>query len=156
LISAGTGSDNSVFFDASASGNDVFFTTQDGLVSEDKDGVSDMYDARVCTTTEKSCSAAVALPPPCATADSCRPAPLLQPGVFGAPPSATFAGAGNVSSIPVSANSPKRKTAAQIGAEKLARALKVCRSKQRSKRRGCQAQARKRYGKAKSSGRRIK
>jgi hypothetical protein len=154
LISAGTGSSESAFFDASANGNNVFFTTEDGLVSEDRDGVSDMYDARVCTTAEP-CLAAAALPPACTTADSCRTAPLLQPGVFGAPPSATFEGTGNLSP-PVTANGPKHKTAAQIRAEKLAKALKACRSKPRSKRRSCQARARKRYGKAKPSGRRIK
>ena len=155
LISAGTGIGDSVFFDASASGSDVFFTTSDGLASQDKDGVSDMYDARVCTTAEP-CPASVALPPSCTTTDSCRTAPLRQPGVFGPPPSATFEGAGNVSPTPVLANGPKPKTAAQIRAEKLAKALRACRSKPRAKRRGCEGLARKRYGKAKSSGRRIK
>jgi hypothetical protein len=108
LISAGTGSDDSLFFDASASGNDVFFTTEDGLVSQDKDGVADMYDARVCTTAEP-CPASVTSPPPCATADSCRAAPEQQPGVFGATGSATFSGAGNVvQSAPVAKPMPKK------------------------------------------------
>ncbi len=109
LISAGTGSKDSVFFDASASGNDVFFTTEDGLVSQDKDGVADMYDARACTTTEP-CPAPVALPPPCTTADSCRAAPEQQPGVFGATGSATFSGAGNVvQQAPAVKQKPKKK-----------------------------------------------
>ncbi len=95
LISAGTGNGDSVFFDASASGSDVFFTTEDGLVSQDKDGAADMYDARECTAAEP-CPAPVASPPPCTTADSCRAAPEQQPGVFGAMGSATFTGAGDV------------------------------------------------------------
>ena len=154
MISAGTGTGDSVFFDASASASDVFFTTGDGLVSQDKDGVSDMYDARVCTTAEP-CSAPVALPPPCTTADSCWTAPLRLPGVFGPPPSATFEGAGNVSPTPLSANGPKHKTAGRTRTEKLTKALKACRSKRRQ-RRLCQARARKRYGNAKSNARRTK
>jgi Tol biopolymer transport system component len=47
LISSGTSNDLSTFADASASGDDVFFTTRSQLVSEDKDESSDMYDARV-------------------------------------------------------------------------------------------------------------
>ncbi len=106
LISAGTGNTDSLFFDASASGNDVFFTTQDGLVSQDKDGTADMYDARACTQAEP-CPSSLAVSPACTTTDSCRVAPSPQPGVFGAPSSATFAGAGNVTPTP----SAKRKTA---------------------------------------------
>jgi hypothetical protein len=94
LISAGTANTDSLFFDASASGNDVFFTTQDGLVSQDKDGTADMYDARVCTHAEP-CPSSLAVSPACTTTDSCRVAPSPQPGVFGAPASATFSGAGN-------------------------------------------------------------
>jgi hypothetical protein len=153
LISAGTGGGYSTFFDASASGNDVFFTTQDGLVAQDKDGTSDMYDARVCTAAEP-CPSSIATSPPCTTADSCRAASLPQPGVFGASGSATFAGAGNP--VPAPTTVVKAKTRAQTRAEKLAKALNACNSKPRSKRRSCRARARKRYGKAKTTGRRIK
>lgn len=158
LISAGTGSGDSVFFDASASGDDVFFTTADGLVGQDNDGVFDMYDARICTVAEPCAQSPVAAPPPCATADSCRTAPSPQPGVFAAPASATFAGAGNATST-VTATveaKAKAKTAADIRARKLARALKVCNGKSRKRRAVCKAKARKRYGTAKTSGRRIK
>ncbi len=95
LISAGTGNSDSVFVDASASGNDVFFATQDGLVQNDRDGAADMYDARVCTQTAP-CPSSLAVSPACTTTDSCRVAPSPQPGVFAAPATATFVGAGNV------------------------------------------------------------
>ena len=110
LISAGTGNTDSVFFDASASGSDVFFTTQDGLVSQDKDGTADMYDARVCTQTE-ACPSSLAVSPACTTTDSCRVAPSPQPGIFAAPATATFAGAGNVTPIPsATKKAAKKKT----------------------------------------------
>ncbi len=157
LISAGTGTGDSAFFDASASGNDVFFTTEDGLVAQDKDGVSDMYDARVCTVAEP-CSQSPVASPPCSTTDSCRAAPAPPPGVFGAPASATFAGAGNVAPTPVETAKPrtKRKTAAQVRAEKLAKALRACGKRPRRKRAACDARARKRYDNARTSGRRTK
>jgi hypothetical protein len=109
LISAGTGNTDSVFFDASVSGNDVFFTTQDGLVSQDKDGTADMYDARVCTQAEP-CPSSLALSPACTTTDSCRVAPSPQPGVFGAPASATFVGAGNAAATPPPKKTTRKKT----------------------------------------------
>jgi hypothetical protein len=162
LISAGTGTADSAFFDASANGNDVFFTTDDGLVPQDIDGISDLYDARVCTAAEPCPSYTVA-PPSCTTADSCRVAPAPQPAVFGAPASATFSGAGNVTPASVSTKTvkpkakakAKKETAAQRRAEQLAKALKAC-SKSKRKRSACERQARARYGKAKTSGRRSK
>jgi hypothetical protein len=159
LISAGTGSGDSSFFDASANGDDVFFTTQDGLVPQDHDGTSDMYDARVCTSAEP-CPSYVISPPPCTTADSCRAAPSPQPAVFGAPSSATFAGAGNVAPTTSSTKTvkpkAKTKTASQKRAEKLTKALKACRPKKKLERKSCVARAYKHYGKAKTSGRRTK
>jgi hypothetical protein len=120
LISAGTGNTDSVFFDASASGSDVFFTTQDGLVSQDKDGTADMYDARVCTQTAP-CPSSLAVSPACTTTDSCRLAPSPQPGIFSASGSATFAGAGNATPTP----SAKKKTAKK-------KTVKCARGKKRS------------------------
>ncbi len=107
LISAGTGNTDSVFFDASASGNDVFFTTEDGLVSQDKDGTADMYDARVCTQAEP-CPSSLAVSPACTTTDSCRAAPSPQPGIFSAFGSATFAGAGNAAVMPPAKKTTKK------------------------------------------------
>ena len=156
LISAGTGNTDSIFFDASASGNDVFFTTQDGLVSQDKDGTADMYDARVCTRTQP-CPSSLAVSPACTTTDSCRVAPSPQPGIFAAPATATFVGAGNVTPTPtVMQSTTKAKSAVQVRAEKFARALRACKKRSGRRRAVCEARARKRYGKVKTSGRRIK
>jgi hypothetical protein len=101
LISAGTGNTDSLFFDASGKepdgeeGGNVFFTAQDGLVSQDRDGTADMYDARVCTQAAP-CPSSLAASPACTTTDSCRVAPSPQPGISTGPASSTFAGAGNV------------------------------------------------------------
>ena len=156
LISAGTGNTDSVFFDASASGNDVFFTTEDGLVQNDRDGTADMYDARVCTQTE-ACPSSFAVSPACTTTDSCRVAPSPQPGIFAAPATATFVGAGNVTPTPtVMKSTTKAKSAVQVRAEKLSRALRACKRRSGRGRAVCEARARKSYGKVKTSGRRIK
>jgi hypothetical protein len=146
LISAGTDRGDSVFFDASASGNDVFFTTQDGLVSQDKDGTSDMYDARVCTAAAPCLPPPAAQPPPCDTEASCRAAPTPQPDIFGTPASGTFSGPGNLTPPPPTTG----KTATQIRAEKLAKALKLCRKKHGKKRAECEKQAKKSYGASKA------
>jgi hypothetical protein len=47
LISPGTGNFAAFFGDASESGDDVFFTTTQGLVSRDLDGELDVYDSRL-------------------------------------------------------------------------------------------------------------
>ena len=47
LISSGFENSRSEFDGASADGRDIFFTTQDRLVGQDKDSLADIYDARV-------------------------------------------------------------------------------------------------------------
>jgi hypothetical protein len=142
LISSGRGSGESAFLDASVSGGDVFFLTSAGLSAQDFDTSVDVYDARVCTV-QSPCVGSSVVPPDCVTADACRVAPSVQPSIFGAPPSAVFSGAGNLS--PPSLVKPR--TAAQVRAERLVRALKACRAKgNRHKRVVCESQARKRYG----------
>ncbi len=89
-ISDVVGSYESYFLDASASGNDVFFATADQLVSQDRDNRIDVYDARVDGGFPASVPLQV-----CDNGDSCKPPATPQPGVFGAPASATFSGAGN-------------------------------------------------------------
>ncbi len=138
LISAGTGNSDSVFFDASASGNDVFFVTPDGLVQSDRDGVGDMYDARVCTQAEP-CSSSFAVSPACTTTDSCRVAPSPQPGIFGAPATATFVGAGNVTPIPsATKKAAKKKTVKCIKGKKRSRGrcVKAMRKRTKAKKAG--------------------
>ena len=108
LISSGQGAGPSVFVDASVSGDDVFFTTEQPLVAADVDGAADMYDAHVCSGGVPCLAASAAASPPCDSTDSCRAAQAIQPGVFGASASAAFSGAGNLKTTTV-AVAPKAK-----------------------------------------------
>ncbi|HTD08621.1 MAG TPA: hypothetical protein VK680_06995 [Solirubrobacteraceae bacterium] len=128
---------------ASASGSDVFFTTVDPLVGQDTDTQVDIYDARIdggfpAPTAPAGCQG-----------EACQGAAAAQPA-FASPASATIAGAGNLVPLP---SSKPGKTAAQLRVQRLAKALKACRSKRnRHKRLVCESTARKRYGpKAKRS-----
>jgi hypothetical protein len=143
LISSGTSSEESAFLDANGDGSDVFFLSKERLVPQDVDTALDVYDAHVCTDASP-CPNVPVSSPACVTADACRAAPLPQPSAFGAPASSTFTGAGNVTpTVPIQTAKPKVLTRAQ----KLARALSVCRKKKgKGKRAACERQARKRYG----------
>jgi hypothetical protein len=105
LISSGTSPQASFFADASASGNDVFFFTDQPLVGQDQDGLVDVYDARVG-------GGLVAQNPPAPAAacegEGCRPVAGGAP-VFGVPVSATFTGAGNQTLPPPVVAAPKVK-----------------------------------------------
>jgi hypothetical protein len=101
LISSGTSPDESAFLDASENGDDVFFLTAEKLVPEDTDTALDIYDAHVCGAEGVPCTPPAVAPPACVTADACRAAPTPQPGVFGAPATATFSGQGNLAPPPV-------------------------------------------------------
>jgi hypothetical protein len=90
LISSGTSSQGSWFVDASASGEDVFFTTNQQLVSSDTDGAFDLYDARV-----DGGFPAPPKPPEC-LGDACLSVPPAP--IDATPASFTFAGAGNLTS----------------------------------------------------------
>jgi hypothetical protein len=148
-ISAGTSAEESAFLDASETGSDVFFLTSAALSSRDIDTALDVYDAHECTPASPCIPAPAAPPSSCASADSCKPAPTPQPNTIGPPASATFNGPGNLTPptpVPV-----KPKTAAQLRAQRLAKALKACRTKHnKHKRKACEKQARKRYGPTKA------
>jgi hypothetical protein len=142
LLSSGTSGAESAFLDASETGNDVFFLTAARLVGQDLDGALDVYDARVCSVSSPCLTSPPAPGVPCATADSCRAAPSSQPGVFGAPPSATFSGAGNPGP---GASKPVAKKRVLSVAQRRAVALRKCRAKPRRRRVSCEAQVRRRY-----------
>jgi DNA-binding beta-propeller fold protein YncE len=87
LISSGQSDKNSSFFDASASGSDVFFATTDDLVQQDF-GLMDVYDARAGGGFPQP----PAPPLPC-QGDGCQGAPAGTPAgsapgtsVFDGPP----------------------------------------------------------------------
>jgi DNA-binding beta-propeller fold protein YncE len=88
LISSGKSAEDSHFFDASATGSDVFFATDSGLVAQDDFGLIDVYDARV----------GGGFPPPdpedpICEGEACQPAPPAPP--VSTPGSAAYRGPGN-------------------------------------------------------------
>jgi hypothetical protein len=96
LLSSGTSREESAFMDASASGDDVFFLTGSRLAQQDLDEELDIYDAHACSTSSPCPASPPVAAPPCATTEACRSASAPQPSIFGEPASATFAGAGNL------------------------------------------------------------
>jgi hypothetical protein len=96
LVSSGIAGQESTFFDASENGDDAFFITAAKLVGTDHDNGYDVYDAHVCGAEGVSCASEPVQSSPCSSGDSCKAAPSPQSTIFGAPPSATFSGAGNV------------------------------------------------------------
>jgi hypothetical protein len=139
LISSGTSSNYSLFLDNSESGGDVFFATTDELVEGDNDQGFDVYDARVPRPGDDPPPAAV----PC-EGDVCQGPPSVAE-LLGAPPSATFSGAGNIvpaPPVPAVKSTPKPLSQAQ----KLTSALRTCRKrKSKHARSVCEKQARRRY-----------
>jgi hypothetical protein len=150
LISSGSSPRESAFLDASENGDDVFFLTAARLSPLDTDEGLDVYDAHVCSGEAPCFPAPVVAAPACETEASCRPAPTPQPAIFGAPASSMFSGPGDL--VPALAPVVRVKSAAQVRAEKLAKALKVCRKKHaRGKRVVCERQARHAYAARKAS-----
>jgi hypothetical protein len=117
LISTGESSGQSYFLDASADGRDVFFVTSEQLVPQDGDGATDVYDAR----EGGGFSSAVA--PPC-SGEACKPAVTPAPAIYGAPSSATFQGAGNISAQPTAKPVAARKKAKKKSSKKTRPRLK--------------------------------
>ena len=163
LVSSGSSGQESAFLDASQSGDEAFFITDQPLVAADRDTNYDLYDARVCTTTSPCLTGEESSQRPCETTSNCKP-PLTSPVGFDPPATATITGTGNITSastVPhgevkgtttVRKVSPRRLTRAQL----LARALTACRTRHKHshpKRLACERQARERYPHAHKSGR---
>jgi hypothetical protein len=149
LLSSGKSTSESYFGDASADGSNVFFFTRQSLVGQDQDNNVDIYDAREEGGLK---SQNIRFTSPC-DGEACRG----QSGgvsVFGVPTSATFTGAGNV--IPVKSK-PFVESKAYVlpNAQKLVKALRICRDKPKRQRASCRRRAQKKYGtKAKRGNRR--
>jgi hypothetical protein len=90
LLSSGTSKDPSILIGGSASGNDVFIATTDGLVPSDKDESFDVYDARVPRPGDNPPPP----PVPC-QGEACREAPSSPAALPGGGGSASFEGPGN-------------------------------------------------------------
>jgi hypothetical protein len=129
---------DAIYADNSTDGSNVFFSTTDSLSCGDTDGgESDIYDARIGGT-----AATCPQPPvPCQATNTCA-AVALEPALT--PASSLFSGPGNQ---PVLVNRlTGSKTTTPTRAQKLAKALKVCRKKPHKQRRACESRARKSYG----------
>jgi hypothetical protein len=135
LLTSGTGENSSWFIGSSNNGSDAFFVSRQSFLAEDPDTLVDLYDVRV--------DGGFSQPKPqtggC-VGDECQGLPSAAPSFNTA---SGFEGLGNIRqpSVPGKA-SVKKLTRAQ----KLARALKVCKRKHDRARHRCVAQARKRYG----------
>lgn len=141
LVSAGISPARSELLDASETGGDVFFITQARLAQQDYDTAYDVYDAHECTGASP-CYPVTVKPPACQTEASCRTAPTPQPALYGAPASATFSGAGNITPEAPSAMKSKSKPSKAL----LVAALRACRKKRDRHRRSlCERTARAKY-----------
>ena len=100
LISSGESPEESVFEDASVTGEDVFFLSSSRLSLLDLDGSLSLWDAHACTTGSPCLPTPATSLQPCGTEASCKASPSSQPAVFGDPASATFSGSGNPVSPP--------------------------------------------------------
>jgi hypothetical protein len=137
LISSGESEFASSFADASASGNDIFLYTSQRLVGQDVDSSTDVYDARVGGGRP-----APAAPAQC-SGTGCQGVPSVPPN-YATPPSATFNGVGN---FPGASAKTTAKTKPETRAQKLSKALMVCRvKKNKGQRATCEAAARRKYG----------
>lgn len=90
LISSGQSNSADFFLDNSANGNDVFFTTTQGVVPQDTDGAYDIYDARVGGGFPSPATAQC-------SGDACQGSPITPPPAPMAA-SVTFSGPGNTAS----------------------------------------------------------
>ncbi len=139
LISSGTSSAVSLFYDASENGNDVFFITTQGLVRADTDNSLSLYDARV--------NGGFAEPPESAECggEGCKGSPPPSPS-FSAPSSASFSGEGNLAPPSFKPAGKSRKASKLTRRQKLAKALKACAHRRsRRERQLCRRRARRRY-----------
>jgi hypothetical protein len=152
LISTGASAENSFFYDASLSGEDVFFITTQHLVRSDTDNGMRLYDARVGGGFASQSEALV--PPPCEALEACR-SPLAEvPTEFSAA-SAVLVGSGNLAAPQQPGAREKRqvkKPARKLTRkQRLARALAACRRERNRHRRAvCTRRAGHLYGRAKS------
>jgi hypothetical protein len=140
IVSTGSATAPVEYVVISSSGRDLFFITNQGLVPQDTDGQTDIYDARI----GGGFPVPPAEPQPC-KGDACQgplsaPAPALVPGG-----TATQTAGENLP--PPAKASPKKLTRAQ----RLARALKACAKKPKRKRAACRGSAQKKYAKAAKS-----
>ena len=148
LISSGESDHESAFLDASETGSDVFFLTNQPLLSSDHDTAYDVYDAHSCSPSSPCLTPPTSPPQPCEALQMCRaasPSAPVFPGASGTAALGTPANQPQTQTLPSQTTSkPKPLTRAQL----LARALKSCRTRHKHskrKRASCERRARQRY-----------
>jgi hypothetical protein len=145
LISSGESGEESAFVDASSNGDDVFFLTASQLTKSDDDTAYDLYDAHVCSGAAPCPAGEAVTHEPCGDVDSCR-GPALPATIIEALPSEAGGGPGNVVVAGQSAK-PTPAVKKLTRAQKLKRALVVCKHKETKKqRKACVKTAEKRDG----------
>jgi hypothetical protein len=139
LISSGTSNDPSFYLENDESGDNVFFSTKEGLVKGDGDESYDVYDARVNGGFPEEVP-----PPECESA--CRRGggapPLASPLTTALGPSGNLIG--HVTTI-TAPPAPKPKPKPLTRAQKLAKALQACRHRPKRHRAACVRRARAQY-----------
>jgi len=148
LISSGESDHESAFLDASESGDDAFFLTNQPLVGSDHDTSFDVYDARICSEASPCISVPPASPQGCEAVQTCRPLTPSQQVFPGPSGSATSSGAPNQPASQTLHSQASAKPKPLTRAQKLTKALKTCRARYKSKNRRalCERRARKSYG----------
>ena len=139
LLSSPTNLENSYLIGTDATGDNVFFISRADLVAGDYGGDDDVvYDARVDgyePPAKEACNGT-----------GCQGVPPAPP-IFATPASVTFSGTGNFPGGGASNHPAKVKTAAEVRAEQLAKALESChKDKKKAKRQKCEKAAKKKYG----------
>ena len=118
LVSSGTAEEPDSGQVISESGQDIFFTTIQGLIPQDLDGDEDIYDARL----GGGFPPVPASPQPC-SGDACQgpltnPAPLLVPGSVSQSPGGNFAAPVTKSTVKTKKLKAKKKVKAKGGHKK--------------------------------------
>jgi hypothetical protein len=139
LLSSGTSGDGSWFSDASPDGSNVVFDSRSSYLRQDVDRLIDVYDVRV----------GGGFPQPLPSTggcvgDECQGLPSPVPSFNTA---SGFTGLGNI----VQSAPGKAKPRGLTRAQKLKRALRVCKRRHGEARRRCEATARQQYGAHKAS-----
>ncbi|HTU79996.1 MAG TPA: hypothetical protein VMF09_14675 [Solirubrobacteraceae bacterium] len=149
LISTGKSPKESAFFEASESGGDVFFLTNEDIHPGDHNQSYSVYDAHECTSASPCSPLAKEPPPPCEDESACKGEFSSLPG-FGSLVNASSSGNLAAKSGVLSQVTNKKPTTKPLTrAQKLAKALKTCRKahkRNKRKRAACEKAARKRYG----------
>jgi len=123
LISTGTGNDPAAYADSGSNGDDAFFSTRQQLTSSDRDGLVDLYDARVDGGFPRSAEASL-----CEGLDSCHGPESRSPAE---------SALGSPGTAPESRADSRRL--------RLNRALKQCKHRPKKQRARCRAKVKKRF-----------